>query len=177
MEKRYYFRIANEKGLRYTMEVSVELKEGKDGVHFVDGSILEQPVFTSSLSVGNGRRYLMGGQCFDEIIEKYTFVTPADKEIFMEIYDLWTRNHLNNLNAGTPKQMEALKNGFDDWCSERGIDPIWERYNLQCEYLRTLDLYEDKEYLVDGQPYRYGSLWIYRPISEDDLKRINAVLK
>ena len=165
MKDKLYFRIANERGLRYTAEVSVELREGKQ----------KQPVFSASVSVGNGYRFLMGGQCFDEIVKNYTFVNPERKALFMEIYDLWMRNHLNDRNAGTPKQIEALKNGFDNWCGERGINPSNDRYTNQCEYLRSIDLYADKEYLVNEKPYRYGTSWIYRPISENDLKRINAL--
>jgi hypothetical protein len=60
----------------------------------------------------------------------------------IKLHNVWKRWHLNDMRAGTPEQMEALReakiNGYDE----------------ACQFLKEKGLYE-----VDG--YRYGSKWLH----------------
>lgn len=109
--------------------------------------------FSASGNVWNARHtdIEMGGQCLDEIKK----LIPHN-DTFNFIFDMWNKYHLNDMNAGTIKQAEALKNFKGD-------------YTQQCKYLKSLDLLVD-----DG--YRYGSAWLFREIPEQDLKKIIELL-
>jgi len=172
MKNNFSFRVKKENGLRYTANVSVELEDKGKG-----------QVFSAMADVGNGGRFEIGGQCLDTIKQEYIFMKDSDKVIFDEIFYLWSNYHLNGMNAGTRRQSDAIANGYDEWYSNktgearRGMD-----YVLQCEFLKSLDLYEDKEYLVENEngemvPYVYGTKWLYREIPETDLVRIKALFE
>ena len=94
------------------------------------------------------------GQCLD-IMYKYL---KHDK-LFKEIYRLWKLYNRNGMHAGTIKQEEAL----------RSSGKVFYDYDDQCEYLKSVNLYED-----DG--YIYGTKWLYRAIPEDDLNIIKNLL-
>jgi hypothetical protein len=174
MKRIFDFRIKKENGLRYTAKVEVELRDEGKG-----------PVFSSSAFVGNGRRFEMGGQCLDTIKNDYIFLKKSDEVIFTEIHDLWERNHLNCMNAGTERQRVALKEGYNDWYNKVHdglVKHRFTRYELECEFLKTVDLYKDSEYLVENDngekvPYTYGTRWLYRDISETDWIRIKALFE
>lgn len=103
-----------------------------------------------------------GGQCLDTI-KRYIHRNP----LFNTLYGLWKRNHLNNMTPGSPRQMMAIS----DWEKTNRYD-----YQKACEYLKSINLYEDKEYMYNGKPYVYCSAWLYRPICDDDLKQISTLL-
>lgn len=126
------------------VEVRIELKECKDG-----------PVFSACAYVWNSRHTdcVAGGQCIDTLY-KY-FRGNVD---YMNIYELWARNHLNDMHAGTVLQEKAL-----DKAGREGYDV--SDYTKQCQYLQKEGLYEDNG-------YKYGTSWLYRPISSEDLELI-----
>jgi hypothetical protein len=89
---------------------------------------------------------------------------------FRELYDLWKKYHLNDMNAGTHKQKEALeKAGIHD-------------YDKACKYLKSIGLYVDElrddEFLscetehASRKHYEYGHGWVGYSIPEDVIKRI-----
>lgn len=96
---------------------------------------------------------LCGGQCLDKLLPHFKNNTK-----FKEIYRLWKLYHLNDMHAGTEAQEELLKK-----YNTRG-------YAKACELLKKYNLYEDKG-------YRYGSAWLYRPIPENDLKKIIEIIE
>lgn len=113
------------------------------------------------------------GQCLDSILPFFKGNTQ-----FETIYDLWKKYHLNDLNAGTHKQTEALKKQFGNLSADN--------YEKHCEYLKSIGLYEDK--LAKGETlsykgkntlkkYAYGTGWICYEIPEDDLKKIKNILE
>ena len=67
------------------------------------------------------------------------------KEQCLELQNIWERWHLNDMRAGTPKQMEALR----AW---RKTVPH-ESYAADCKMLESIGL------LYDGD-YKYGSKWL-----------------
>ena len=83
------------------------------------------------------------------------------------INDLWKKYHLNDMNAGTPEQSQAL----ETWHKENGTR---FDYTKDCEYLKGINLYEVT--LNDGSLYRYGHGWLYREIPENDLNTIKLLL-
>lgn len=107
-----------------------------------------------------------GGQCLDEIAEY------IKDPLFIEIYDLWKKYHLNGLNAGTPEQEEAIQK-----MGSRSYN-----YDTVCEYLKNIGLYEvnytglsvGRKY--DNELYRYGTAWLVREIPKDIIKRIIEII-
>ncbi len=110
----------------------------------------------------------MGGQCLDEI---YDF-KKADKN-FKKIYGWWKNYHLNDLNAGTREQEQAI----EEWKQTHTYD-----YNTVCEYLKEIGIYEVPFYgytisrKYNGESYRYGSEWVIELIPEDVVEEIKAFI-
>lgn len=117
-----------------------------------------QPCFTASGNIWNGSNtdIVCGGQMIDEILE----LLP-NNETVKSLHRLWKLYHLNDLNAGTVKQTEAI----DSWV----LAGNKYEYNEACNYLKNIGLY------VDGG-YQYGTAWIYFPIPENDLQEIISLL-
>lgn len=136
----------NKLGNKFTVEI--ELREKENG----------KPVFSASgmITGNNGIGCICWGQCLDEM-RKYV---EKDNTIFNIIYGLWKRNHLNDMNAGDEDQTKAVK----EYTKNNPYD-----YGKVCEYLKEKGLYEHNN-------YKYGSAWLYRKISQDDLAVIKALL-
>ena len=135
------------------IKVTIELKYDK-GKDF--------PVFSASGEVWDNKKWdndiIMGGQCLDTLAEYVK--TP----LFTEIYDLWQKYHLNDLNAGTPEQTAYLDaKQAEGWKYD---------YKQACDMLSAAGL---NPVNFNGQPYYYGHAWIYRAIPEEDLNRIKAL--
>ena len=98
-------------------------------------------VFSMSGNIWNNRKtdIICGGQCCEDFIEFF----PNNKPL-KRLIEIWNEWHLNDLNAGTRKQKEALKNFKGD-------------YIKQCEFL------ESKNLLIDNA-YIYGTAWLLNPL-------------
>ena len=131
------------------------------------------PEFSASGDVWNSKHtdIVCGGQCLDELDE---FAALHDNPLFSKIYRLWKLYHLNGMNAGTVRQTKAVNDYLERTNSRYD-------YSQMCDYLKSIDLYEDKEYLFkygnELKPYRYGSSWLYRSIPDEDLKIIKELLE
>ena len=132
--------------------IELELKDNKDG----------KPVFTACCDVWNSKHtdIVMGGQCLDDVADCCREL--RHNRLYKEILGLWQRNHLNDMHAGTERQEEEIKR----W-KEQG-----NRYDYTavCEHLKSVGLYDDNG-------YKYGHGWLYRDISDDDLKRIKEIIE
>jgi hypothetical protein len=117
-----------------------------------------KPVFSVCGNIWNprGTDIYSGGQNLDEIREY------IHSPLFDKIYRLWKLYHLNDMNAGTLAQDEALNN----YCRGGGGR---RDYNEACDYLKSVNLYNDNGYL-------YGHSWLYREIPEEDLNEIKSIL-
>lgn len=135
--------------------LEVELKD-KDGL----------PVFSVCGNVWNSKQsdIIIGGQCIDTIYREYKYQL-SNLTLYKTIMGLWERNHLNDMNAGTPEQTEAIRKWEDSGNKYS--------YTDACEYLKNINLYN---VIHEGKPYTYGHKWLYRPISEVDLKTISELL-
>lgn len=110
-----------------------------------------KPVFSASGEVWNSRHsdIEMGGQCIDDIYNEFKGEIENRKQ-FESIMGLWERNHLNDMNAGCEHQ-RALKWDID------GYDKHPSEPCPKCGY-------------------KYGSAWIYEPITKKDLREIVSLL-
>ncbi len=131
------------------------------------------PEFSASGDVWNSKHteIICGGQCLDELD---TVSTLHNNPLFSKIYRLWKLYHLNGMNAGTARQTKAVNDYLERTNSRYD-------YSQMCDYLKSIDLYEDKEYLFkygnELKPYRYGSSWLYHSIPDEDLKIIKELLE
>lgn len=139
------------------VDVTIELSENEN----------KQLVFAASGRVWNRthKNTRLGGQCLDEIA-KY-----VKNPTFKEIHRLWKLYHLNDMNAGTVEQENALRDAV-----KKGIIPSMSGnyYNEHCEYLKSIGLYEVEH---EGKTYKYGHGWLYRAIPDDDLNKIMELIK
>ena len=133
------------------VEVKIELRETDNGPVFsVCGDIYDH-IKTDVYCCG---------QCLNEIAE---FVHDP---LFKEIHSYWKQYHLNDLHAGTSEQEKAVA----DWeANGNKYD-----YTEACNYLKSIGLYEVEH---NGKPYKYGHAWLYEPIPESDLVRIEEIIK
>lgn len=144
------------------VEMELSLRANKEGYEYWE--------FTARGKVFNhiGTDIYMGGQCLDEI---YDF-RKADKD-FKKVYGWWKNYHLNDLNAGTREQEQAIK----EWKQTHTYD-----YSAVCEYLKEMGIYEvpfhgytvSKKY--NGESYRYGSEWVIELIPEDVVEEMKAFI-
>lgn len=157
MEKTFKFgKVAyvNPKIKNNAVEITIKLEDNKDG----------KPCFRASGLIWNSKHTdcVGGGQCLDDIAE----TTLRHNYTFQRIYRLWSLYHLNDMNAGTPEQEDALKMKDPQLC--------WaSNYAEACEYLKSIGLYE---VMVDGKPYKYGHGWLHREIPLGDLQLIKLLL-
>ena len=134
--------------------VELELRETKEG-----------PVFSASCDVWNSRHtdIVMGGQCLDDV-QPYM----DGNSLFGEIVDFWKKHHLNDMEPGTPEQMQCIKDHKDEINENDG----WYTKELNLLKKYNMDVVE-----WQGKPYEYGTGWIYRPIPEPDLSRIKEIIR
>lgn len=134
-------------------EVTVELKlEKNEG-----GKIC----FSACAYIWNSRHtdIKSGGQILDKLLPYF-----AGNDLFMTIFSWWRNYHLNDMHAGTPRQERALKEMDENFGDKKS------RYEKQCDYLKSIDLYEDNG-------YKYGTGWLYEEIPDDVLKEMRKVIE
>ena len=137
------------------LELELKNKEGKGYVFTASGEVWQ----------ANMRDIYMSGQCIDSIWNE--FANQIEKKaLYLEIMNLWKRNHLNDMNAGTAEQEAAI----EQWKKQGNK----YEYTAACNYLKSIDLYEVEH---NGKPYKYGHAWIYSSISSNDLKRIKEIIE
>jgi len=76
--------------------------------------------------------------------------TDGRLEMFGKIWDVW---HLNDMQAGTPKQLECLE------AYRKKMGTAYMGYEAQCEVLKQRGLYED-------EGYRYGTKWLKKEVPD-----------
>ena len=121
-----------------------------------------KPSFSASCDLWNCENtdIVAGGQSFETFLE--WFPELRKNELFMKIYNLWYRNHLNDMDASAN---EAQRNAVKEYCDKHnGYD-----YNGVCNFLKKKNLYTVE---VDGKECKYGHEWYYRPIPSEDMIEI-----
>lgn len=137
-------------------EVTIEIS--------LDENDPQKPKFTVCGNVWNirGTDIIMGGQCLDSLLPYF-----KDNKLFVEIHRLWKNYHLNDLKPGTPEQMK---------CIEDHKDEIDENDGWYYKELNLLKKYGLDVVLVDGEPYKYGSGWLYSEIPQKELETIKKII-
>lgn len=118
-----------------------------------------RPVFSVCGNVWDNRKkdILIGGQCLDELFPYF-----KNNELFVKIYKLWKKHHLNNLHSGTKKQEKFLiKNNIQNWAND---------YKKVCEFLNKNNLLYDKG-------IEFGATWHYWDIPKKDLEEIIKIIE
>lgn len=104
------------------------------------------------------------GQVLDNINPR----TEAQKKLV----EYWNEYHLNDMHSGTPNQEKAV----NKWTDEGNTYD----YTKVCEHLKAIGLYEDKDYLVEGEPYKYGTGWLYKELPTgliEDIENLFDILQ
>lgn len=112
---------------------------------------------------------ICGGQCLDHMSG---YASIRNNATFREVYALWKRWHLNGMKAGSPAQEEALKE------YRANLQRVGGRYDYTaaCEFLQSKGLLEDKGYMYNGKPYKYGTAWLVEELPEDVKERIRSLV-
>ena len=110
------------------------------------------------------------GQCLDDLKEYF----PNDK-IFNEIYLLWKKYHLNDMQAGSPAQMQYL-DSLTATPDNLESTNLYKSYDWTCEQLKQADLLDDKSYFYNGKPYRYGSAWLSKIVPDEVKQQIKDLI-
>ena len=132
-----------------------------------------------SIEYKNGRLSISGvvgplhsGNCLGscgQIIVNWTPIvnyakgwTPSMVNRFL---DIWNRWHLNDMNAGTPEQMEFVRNYRKNHARPS--------YDELCDALKNAGLYEIVQ--ADGTLYKYGHAWLFEPVPTDVLQFLDSL--
>jgi hypothetical protein len=86
-----------------------------------------------------------------------------DAESATRLAEVWDRWHLNAMRAGSPSQ--------EAWLREHPVTAVYpESYLTKARTaLAAADLQPDASLLHDGEPYSYGSAWLYEQVPESIL--------
>lgn len=111
-----------------------------------------------------------GGQCLDDSVQ-YLAESGLRCRTLEKIVPIWEKWHLNDVRAGTVRQHDFIK-------KYRSDHPEWRYdYDEACEILKKHDLLYDKQYLVDGKPYKYGEAWLFHEIPHEILLELVHILE
>ncbi|MBI3622465.1 hypothetical protein HY212_00090 [Candidatus Pacearchaeota archaeon] len=132
------------------VEIEVKLNDGRLSIC---GSIWNNP-HTDLIS---------GGQNIDEIADLF-----PNNERVQRIKAVWERYHLNDLEAGSPKQEEYLRN-----------NPVTckyseSHYEKTCKALKNAGLNPDLSYLHNGKPYYCGTAWLKGEIPTEIIEEVES---
>jgi len=138
----------------------------KENLVTVDIKLTDDGCFTASGKIWNRIQTdcIAGGQCLDTIKE----CLPNNKT-FNQIYNIWKLYHLNDMNAGSPKQNDVIDKYFNN-------NPFPHDYDLICMALKSIDLLEDKSFIHKDKPYRYGSAWLKTEIPPNIIKQVYGLM-
>jgi len=150
---------------RAVIELELEKEKGRDWVdlrekEFIVISLSGDLYFSST---GRGRpAWISSGQIDMTLreLDKNDWNIPYELEQLLKI---WEEYHLNDLTAGTKKQMEALKEKDPELLKT-------SNYDKAVEYLKSIGLYEDRG-------YRYGEGWLIKPIPDEVMARLKAIFQ
>lgn len=110
------------------------------------------------------------GQCLDDSVQ-YLAKSGLRCRTLEKIVPIWKKWHLNDMCAGTVRQSDFIE-------QYRYDHPEWRyEYDEACEILKKHDLLYDKQYLVDGKPYKYGEGWLFHEIPHEILLELIDILE
>jgi len=115
-------------------------------------------IFSACGSYHSGNNWLQTGQCLDSIKKDLLsgdlkLDEKIDRKDVLDLVEIWKKYHLNDLMAGTKKQMEITKG---------------KKYDEACKELI-------KQNLINDMGYKYGSGWLLEQIPSNVIKRIESL--
>ncbi len=121
-------------------------------------------IFSASGYSKKRNSWIQGGQCLDSLKKDimkggFVFENGIDKKDVLRIIEIWEQYHLNDMKAGTRKQMEFIESKKID-----GSD--W--YERSCGVLKR------KKILVDNG-YTFGSGWLCEQIPSNVVDEIQML--
>jgi hypothetical protein len=124
---------------------------------------LEHGRFTMHAEVWNPREtdIYTGGQMVEEAVAYF----PNDKKAH-RMKAIWEEWHLNDLVAGSPAQME--------WLKENPVEDRMNYYRSASDALAKVGLNPDPGYLQDGKPYKYGHSWLKKELPAEVIEEIES---
>ena len=142
-----------------TINISLQVKNRQVIDYDTLQPIVNAPVFSVSGDIWDSRKTDIecGGQCIDTIME----LIPNNPKI-KRIHDLWEQYHLNDMQADTKKQVEAIA----AWRKETNTQGF--AYTEESEYLKSINLFEDNG-------IKWGHQWLYMPIPAEILAEIELL--
>lgn len=160
MKKVFNFKIRKEDNIifkgrfvSFDLDIEMELKPNKKN----------QLCFSCCGHLKSFRNFYSGwGQNLD-----YAKLVLNNNKLFMTIYKLWKKYHLNDMNSSTPYQEKILKK----YSKHYGVNLLnANAYDYACKVLKKANAYVDNN-------YAYGSGWLYREIEPKDLELIQKLLE
>lgn len=107
---------------------------------------------------------ICGWQCSQDILMFFAShpqeMTKENAEL-LDLLKLWRRWHLNDLNAGTKVQTDALS----AWEGYSEAD-----YKASCNYLESIGLLEERG-------YKYGHAWLFERVPNEVLNQLTDIFK
>jgi hypothetical protein len=125
----------------------------------IEWSLTDDNVFSMSGTIWNHRE--TDCYCAGQILETIVVFFPHDRKV-QRMVEIWREYHLNDMQAGSPKQMECLK------------DTNLNEYSQMIEYLKREGLQPDLSYIRNGKPYSYGSAWLKKEIPQNIIDEIKS---
>lgn len=152
---------ANDSGKKQNLvELTITLKKTDKGYCFsASGDVWK----------ANKSDIILCGQCIDSVWNEYGGQLD-NRKLYMQIMDLWQRNHLNDLTAGSPRQESEVAK----WRKANNNDSF--AYDEICKHLEEKGLLADKSFIYKGEPFKYGSAWLITQINDADLLDIMILL-
>ena len=123
--------------------------------------------FAMSAMVMNrlGTDCIRAGQCLEEIKRLYPF-NPLVEEM-VQVWRVW---HLNDMNAGTPRQEAYLKGYRQAFLDTHDYEMDSWSYDIRLEVLEKAGLSPDPYH----ENYRYGSAWLVNELPQDVMDKIKS---
>ncbi len=76
-----------------------------------------------------------------------------------ELFNVWEKYHLNDMQAGSPAQTAYLEKIKSEQ-HEIQSGPFSDHFEWACYRLRKKGLNPDPSFIHNGKPYKYGSAWL-----------------
>lgn len=109
-----------------------------------------------------------GGQIYDTVeaeLNKVGTFRKVPKKDIRRILEIWREYHLNDMKAGTDKQVAYIKQLRADGTIGKG----WQ-YDEECLRLKVAGLYEDRG-------IKWGHGWFCKPLPEELIAEINELFR
>ena len=144
-------------------EIVCSVREGFKEPNLVISVNLRQTENGPALSI-IGMMGDAAGQIYKDIrrAECFNFRSGWTQEKLDKLLDVWEAYHLNNLQSGTPEQMEILRSWFET---------VKYPENTYDGQLRQLD----KHGMRTHNGHVYGTKWLYLPIPADVLEFLHSL--